>query len=179
MNKKEAIFREPSMNMIIDTIDIKDQVIGVIKRADVIKSFKSFRVVHVFVFNKKGELLIQKTSSKNKRYPFHWGSSVAGYLFAGESYKKGAIRRMQQELGVIPSSFDFFDKTVMNEETGKKMIGLYVCQYDKELYPNAELILETKFYSIEKIKGLLHSENMQFTPTFRHLFNFFYTKKNL
>jgi len=168
--------KEPSPEMLINTVDSKDHVIGVIQRKKVLQSHQSFRVAHVFVFNSKEELLLQKISKKNKRHPFYWGSSVAGYLFAGESYTQGANRRIKQELGIEPR-LSFFGKVTMKEETGDKIIGLYICHYNKEIYPNKELILDTKFYALQKIKKMLDGGDIKVTPTFSLLFNFFYTRK--
>ncbi len=170
MNRQQN-YKETTPDMLIDTIDNKDKVTGVIKRNEVLKSFQNFRVVHVFLFNEKEELLIQKISSKNNRHPFYWGSSVAGYLFAGEEYEAAAVRRIKQELGIDVSNLKFFGKVVMKEETGDKMIGLFTCRYNGEVYPTHDSILKTEFHSLRNIEEMLKNDTRKFTPTFILLFN--------
>ena len=163
---------EPSPEMVIDAVDLHDNVVGNIKRKNVLDSYKNFRVAHIFLFNRKGELLIQKISKKNTRHPFYWGSSVAGYLFAGEDYKTCALRRLKQELG-IESNIKFFGKVLMKEETGNKMIELFTCTYNGKINFNSEIILKTEFHSLSNIELMLNNSDRSFTPTFNYLFNFF------
>src|SRR5947209_14765344 len=85
--------------MLIDTVNKVDQVTGTIEKAAALDAGVNFRVVHVFVFNDKGELLIQQIP-QGKRHAGMWGSSVAGYVYSGESYEQAALRRLRQELGI-------------------------------------------------------------------------------
>lgn len=54
----------------------------------------------VFLFNSKGELLLQQRSSKKKTFPLIWSNSCCGHPGVGESSKKAARRRLKNELGI-------------------------------------------------------------------------------
>src|SRR5436305_161713 len=80
----------PTPNSLIDRVDDQDRPIGVIERGRALEEGVNFRTVHVFVFDHQGRLLIQQLSQTRERHAMQWGSSVAGYLHAGESYEDGA-----------------------------------------------------------------------------------------
>ena len=175
MGLSNTILDQPDQDMIIDTVDLNDNIIGKIRRSEILESRQNFRTVHVFLFNKKNELLIQKISSKNIRHPFYWGSSMAGYLFSGEDYEMAALRRMEQELSlkINPRNLKFIGKALMNEVTGHKIIGLFRYEWDYEVNPNPELIVDTKYCSINEIDRLIKNNELQFTPTFHLLLDFY------
>lgn len=57
-------------------------------------------VVHVCLFNEKGEMLIQRRSMEKKSYPGYWDVSVGGGVLAGETAREAAEREIREELGI-------------------------------------------------------------------------------
>ncbi len=57
-------------------------------------------VVHVCLFNDKGEMLIQRRSMEKKSYPGYWDVSVGGGVLAGEGSRAAAMREVREELGI-------------------------------------------------------------------------------
>ncbi len=57
------------------------------------------RAVHVLVFNKKGELLLQLRSKDKDIQPGKWDTSVGGHLGVGESYQQAALREFARNWG--------------------------------------------------------------------------------
>src|SRR5580692_4842 len=82
------------LDMDVDVVDGSDRVIGTGQRRHVLQQNAGFRVTHVFVFNRAGDLLLQQIAP-GLRHPGQWGSSVAGYLRAGEDYRQAAERKLQ------------------------------------------------------------------------------------
>ncbi len=58
------------------------------------------RVAHVLVFNRRGQLLLQKRSRSKDIQPGRWDTSVGGHLDPGEDYLEAAYREMREELGI-------------------------------------------------------------------------------
>jgi len=54
----------------------------------------------LFLFNKKGELLLQQRSSKKKTWPLVWSNSCCGHPALDESNVDAAKRRAKFELGI-------------------------------------------------------------------------------
>ena len=58
------------------------------------------RVVHVWLVNPHGELLIQKRSMLKEAYPGLWDISAAGHVSWGETFLEAAQKELSEELGV-------------------------------------------------------------------------------
>lgn len=57
-------------------------------------------VVHVCIFNSRGEMLIQQRQSYKDGWPNLWDVSVGGSVTAGETSQQGAHRELLEELGL-------------------------------------------------------------------------------
>ncbi len=58
------------------------------------------QVVHMCVFNAKGELLVQRRSPEKDRYPGIWDLSAGGFAKAGETAQEAALRETAEEVGL-------------------------------------------------------------------------------
>ena len=58
------------------------------------------RSVHIYVFNRRGEILLQLRSKHKDIQPGRWDTSVGGHLDAGEDYEGAARRELSEELGI-------------------------------------------------------------------------------
>jgi len=63
----------------------------------------------LFLFNKKGETLLQQRSDKKKTWPLVWSNSCCGHPRLNESNVDAAKRRLQFELGITHA--DIFEIT--------------------------------------------------------------------
>lgn len=61
-------------------------------------------VVHICIFNKKGEMLIQQRQSTKKSWPNAWDITLGGGVQAGENSRQAAKRELGEELGI---DYDF------------------------------------------------------------------------
>ena len=57
-------------------------------------------VVHVCIFNSKGEMLIQKRKDDIVRWPGYWDVSVGGHASSGDTSRAAAQRETKEELGL-------------------------------------------------------------------------------
>ena len=126
---------------IFDVVDAQDEVVGQATRAEVHARGLLHRAVHVFVFNKRRELLLQQRSLLKDVHPGVWGSSVSGHLDAGEDYEAAAIREMDEEMGICPEAPPVeLARIAPCEETGMEHVRLYVARHDgKARFPASEV----------------------------------------
>ncbi|HUF60501.1 MAG TPA: 16S rRNA (adenine(1518)-N(6)/adenine(1519)-N(6))-dimethyltransferase RsmA [Verrucomicrobiales bacterium] len=84
-----------------DVVDAADQVTGSSTRDEVHRRALLHRAVHVFLFNRRGELFLQKRSRLKDSHPGRWDSSASGHLDSGETYLAAARRELCEELGQV------------------------------------------------------------------------------
>jgi isopentenyldiphosphate isomerase len=159
--------------MLVDVVNANDVAVGVLVRAEIFRKHVNFRVAHDLIFNTSGELLVQKLAPTRTRHPRYWGSSVAAYLFAGESYRAAAERRLTQELGVRGVELDFIGKTSMNDDGCQKFIGIFSTVHDGPFTFNKEHIEKLEFLSLQQIHHLRDSGERLFTPTFLRVLSYY------
>ncbi|MEI9970448.1 MAG: NUDIX domain-containing protein [Terracidiphilus sp.] len=165
-----------SENMILDQVNQADVPIGHVRRRDVFSKHAGFRVAHVLVFNSIGELLLQRLSLSRNRNPGAWGSSVASYLFASESYEAAASRRFDEELGVTAPPLAFLGKTEMLDDGCLKFISIFTSKSDGPFQQLRSQINELKFYSPVRIERMIAERTRPFTPTFTHVFGYYMSR---
>jgi len=165
-----------SEDMVIDAVDETDAAVSQISRRDVFKEHANFRVVHILVFNSKGELLLQRLASTRSRHAGYWGSSVAGYLHSHEQYDEAARRRVFEELGVIEARLDLVGKKVMDDDVSKKFIEVFTTVQEGPFQYDRSHIDIVEFMAIPAIRALAQSGARKFTPTFIHVLDFYETQ---
>ncbi len=57
--------------------------------------------IHLWLYTKKGEILLQQRSHKKDIFPLLWDVSAAGHIDAGETFESAAIRETHEELGLL------------------------------------------------------------------------------
>ncbi|CAL8468916.1 g8457 [Coccomyxa elongata] len=85
---------------LFDIVDEQNNVIGQERRNIVHAQGIKHRAVYCFVFNSKGQLLLQQRSAKKKIGPLQWDLSIAEHLEPGEEYRQAAARGLREELGI-------------------------------------------------------------------------------
>ena len=69
-------------------------------RTEIHKTGEWHRTVHIWIINDKNELLLQKRHSKKEGSPGKWDISCGGHCSDGETSLQGAIRELDEELGL-------------------------------------------------------------------------------
>jgi len=165
-----------SENMILDVVNRVDVPIGRVKRADVFATDSDFRVAHVLIFNSEEELLLQRLAFNRKRNPGAWGSSVASYLFASESYQAAASRRVWEELGVKAPSLTLLGKTEMMDDGCLKFISIFTMNCDGPFALDRSHIEQVEFLPPVRVRRMIDDGTRQFTPTFLRVFRYYASK---
>tara|TARA_Y100001970_G_C14089770_1_gene779362 strand:- start:116 stop:697 length:582 start_codon:yes stop_codon:yes gene_type:complete len=83
-------------------VDDYNNVLGVTQKASVHTLHTPLhRGFSCFLFNKKGELLLQQRSHKKKTWPLVWSNTCCGHPALGESGEDAVRRRLSFELGIV------------------------------------------------------------------------------
>jgi 16S rRNA (adenine1518-N6/adenine1519-N6)-dimethyltransferase len=126
---------------IFDVVDECDQVLRQATRGEVHRNGLLHRAVHVFVFNKRGDLLLQQRSMLKDAHPGEWDSSVSGHLDAGEDYDAAAVRELGEEMGIhVTQTPEEIGRIAPCPNTGWEHVRLYRVNYDGPIrFPAAEI----------------------------------------
>ena len=86
---------------LVDLYDENRQPLGRTAERHAPKGPGEYRtVVHVCLFNSRGQLLIQRRSREKTVWPERWDVSVGGGVDAGETSRQAAEREVREELGL-------------------------------------------------------------------------------
>ncbi|MDV5973583.1 UNVERIFIED_CONTAM: NUDIX domain-containing protein [Streptococcus canis] len=72
----------------------------VMERGSSFKQGDYHLVVHICLFNDKGEMLIQQRQADKAGWPGLWDVTVGGSALAGETAQQAAMRELEEELGL-------------------------------------------------------------------------------
>ena len=138
---------------LFDVVDEQDEVVRQESREVVHRDDLLHRAVHVFVFNKKKELFLQKRSRLKDKHPGVWDSSAAGHLDAGESYEVSAIRELQEELGIEETCVQEAARIDACAETGWEFVRLYLVRHDGSVrFPCSE-VESGEWFALDEVRA--------------------------
>jgi len=151
-----------------DVVNERNEIIRQEQRSEVHRKDLLHRAVHVFIWNRRGELLLQKRSPQKDVAPNTWDSSAAGHLAAGEGYDEAAQREVKEELGVSPRLKQTCEFEA-REELGWEFVWLYKGKSEGPFhFPQSE-ISELRWWMGDEIDQAIHQQPLQFAPSFRHI----------
>ena len=115
---------------IFDVVNERDEVIGRETRRTVHRTGLRHRAIHVFIFNARGEVFLQKPSMSKDSSPGLWDSSASGHLDSGEDYDACAVRELREEIGLnVAECPRRVFKIEACSQTGQEFVWVYRCQH--------------------------------------------------
>jgi len=146
-------------------VDENDQFVSDAPRGEVHGNNLRHRAVHLFIFNRHGELFLQKRSRWKDRHPLLWDSSAAGHVEAGEEYDATAARELKEELGVTAELVRVV-KLPASERTGQEFIWLYRGENDGPFDLARSEIEHGEFFAPDVVSGWINARPDDFAPGF-------------
>ncbi|MCP5536684.1 MAG: ribosomal RNA small subunit methyltransferase A [Akkermansiaceae bacterium] len=158
---------------LFDVVDDDDMVLRQATRDTVHQQNLLHRAVHLFVFNKRKELFLQKRSRLKDRHPGVWDSSAAGHLAAGEDYEETAVRELDEEMGIKGTEVQEVGRVAACENTGWEHVRLYLARHDGAVrFPCSE-VEAGQWFSLDELRQWVHARPQDFASGFIECWNVF------
>jgi len=161
---------------LIEFVDEDCQSLGILPRGEVHALGVFHKSVHIFLFNSKGEIYLQKRGLDREEFPGLWSSSASGHIDPGEPLAYCAQRELKEELGIKVKLEEVLHVKPI-PETNWECVTLFEGLTDKIPKPNPHEILEGRFFKAEEVERLLRETPEIFSPAFRYLWRLYQEKK--
>ncbi|MEO3972891.1 NUDIX domain-containing protein [Streptomyces sp. CAU 1734] len=124
---------------LVERVDERDRVIGVVERGEAIRRGWPHRVAVVVCRDTEGRILVHRRPGGVSRFPGRYNWLVGGAVEVGESYRQAAEREAGEELGVrIEARFRF--SFLCRGELGPYWIGVHEAVLGEEIRPDPDEI---------------------------------------
>ncbi|MFL3660876.1 MAG: isopentenyl-diphosphate Delta-isomerase [Polaribacter sp.] len=161
-------------------VDINDQKIGLMEKIEAHEKALLHRAFSVFIFNEKGELMLQQRAASKYHSPLLWTNTCCSHQRDGESNIKAGRRRLQEEMGFvtdITEVFSFiykapFDNGLTEHEFDHVMIG----KYEGTPNLNKEEAASYKWMPLADVKKSIEKNPEIYTEWFKIIFYKSYEK---
>lgn len=131
------------------------------------------RASHIWIYNSKGEILLQLRAKAKLLYPSMWDISAAGHVSAGEDPITSGLREIEEEIGLKAQKEDLSFwmirkvEVIFREIRNNEFCYVYFLKFDgeiDELRLQREEVEEIKFFSIDKIEEELRLNPGKYVP---------------
>jgi isopentenyl-diphosphate delta-isomerase len=159
-------------------VNTADQPVGRMEKFEAHQRGLLHRAFSVFLFNERGETLLQQRAAGKYHSPLLWTNSCCSHQREGESNLEAATRRLHEELGIDPSqiselkdSFHFiyraeFDNGLTEHELDHVILG----RFDGTVTLNAEEVEAVRWISMTDLTREMEANPEQFTAWFQIIF---------
>lgn len=129
------------------------------------------RAFSLFLFNERGELLLQQRSRGKRLWPGYWSNSCCSHPRRGESMQIATQRRLSDELNIEASleHVYWFCYTAGFGEAGaeNELCHVYLGSFDGDVRPNDSEISSIRFVPANRLQQELTETPERFTPWFK------------
>lgn len=154
-------------------VDTNDEILYQEMRTEIHRLGLLHRAVHVFVFNREGQVFLQKRSMRKDTAPGKWVSSCSGHVDAGESYEVAAIRELGEELGLFGASLEPLFKVGPCEPTGNEFVWVYRYESEGPFTLDQSEISDGKWIDLGALRDCIEQQPHDFSCSFLYLWERF------
>lgn len=147
---------------IVQIVDEQNLEVAQVSRRVMREGGLIHRACYILVFNRQGEIFVQKRTMGKDIYPGYLDVATGGVVLAGESYELSAKRELAEELGVrkaaLTRHFDFYHDADNNRVWGR----VFSCQAEGPFVLQPEEVEDGFFLGMDAVHALAASK--KFTP---------------
>jgi isopentenyl-diphosphate Delta-isomerase len=161
-------------------VDEHDNQIGLMPKMEAHEKAVLHRAFSVFVFNEKGDLMLQQRAAHKYHSPLLWTNTCCSHQRDGESNLEAGKRRLFEEMGFttpLKEIFSFiykapFDNGLTEHELDHVMVG----RYEGKPNINKDEVESYKWMSLEAVQEDIEAHPNLYTAWFKIIFKESYKK---
>jgi isopentenyl-diphosphate delta-isomerase len=157
------------MNVIL--VDERDTAVGAMEKMEVHQKALLHRAFSVFIFNDKGEMLLQKRAEKKYHSGGLWTNACCSHPQPGEDTMESANNRLREEMGfntALHKAFTFVYKAPFeNGLTEHEYDHVFVGSFNGLIKPNPAEVEDYCYQSLDELKQSLQTHPHHFTAWFK------------
>ena len=141
----------PASREIVTVVDGENRPVAELPRHRVRSENLPHRATFIFVFDRRGRVLVQRRTAIKDVYPGHYDLAAGGVVAAGESYEECAEREAAEELGIrgatLEAKLDFY----YEDERSRCFGRVFTCVHDGPFALQPEEVESVAFHTVEEI----------------------------
>src|ERR1700754_609781 len=130
-------------------VDEHDTPLGTLEKIEAHQKALLHRALSVFIFNRKGEMLLQQRARGKYHSAGLWTNACCSHPRPGEDTREAAFRRLREELGFttfLEKMFHFTYKAELdNGLTEYEFDHVFVGVYDQDIHPDPEEVSDYRY----------------------------------
>ncbi|RTL57179.1 MAG: isopentenyl-diphosphate Delta-isomerase [Sphingobacteriales bacterium] len=151
-----------------------DEPVGTMEKMAAHEKAVLHRAFSVFIFNSKGEMLLQQRALKKYHSGGLWTNACCSHPLPGEETIAAAKRRLYEELGFstdLKKAFHFTYKAPFNNGlTEYEYDHVFTGRYEGTIYPDKEEVSDYCYITLDAIEQSLQSHPQKYTAWFHIAF---------
>lgn len=148
-------------------VNAKDEEEGKMEKIEAHKKGLLHRAFSVFIFNNKGEMLLQRRALNKYHSGGLWSNACCSHPRPNEATEAGAARRLKEEMGfsvAVEKAFDFtYRAEFTNGLTEYEFDHVFTGEYNGVINANPEEVCDYCYKDIEDLRYSMQVHPEKFT----------------
>ena len=144
-----------------------DEAQGIMEKMEAHRKGLLHRAFSVFIFNGKGEMLLQRRALNKYHSGGLWSNACCSHPYPDEVTEAGAIRKLREELGfstTVIKAFDFtYRAEFSNGLTEYEFDHVFTGEYNGVIHANPEEVCDYCYKDIEDMRYSMQVHPEKFT----------------
>lgn len=155
-------------------VDKNDKVLGTAEKMEAHRKSLLHRAVSVFIFNTKGEWLLQQRAFHKYHSAGLWTNTCCTHPYPNETSLSTANRRLQEEMGMtarLTEIFSFiYEEKLDNELSENEFDRVFIGITNNLPKINADEVADYKYVTFETLKTDVENNPENYTVWFKKIF---------
>ena len=162
------------MEEFVVLVDQNDQKLGLMEKQQAHVAGLLHRAFSVFIFNSKGELMIQQRAASKYHSPTLWTNTCCSHPRDNETYEQAAHRRLEEEMGFdceLEYKFNFIYKAHLeNDLIEHELDHVFIGTFDNEPKLNPDEVMAYRWVELDDLKKDMEKNPQNYTAWFKIIF---------